>query len=774
MQWVLGGFCLGALTLALPWPLGPGLPALALASALVGPLVLLLPACRRHAPAACCWAGFCAGLAWSAWAHHEALTQRLGDFPAGEAVRLTVQVRGDPARLAGDAMQPPAVRFRARVVGAPEALSPGLLGRDLRLSWYGAPELARGETWVLRAVVRQPWSYANPGGFDFERWLLGSALHGTGYVRSGERAGAVPPSRLQRVRALLSQRIAAARPAHHGVLEALLVGRAERITAAEWDVFRATGTVHLMVISGLHVSLAAFFGYLVGAWVVRLVPGLPLYLNARVAGSLTGMAVAVAYVAVAGAGSPAVRALIMALAALLLGVWARPGRFAGGLLLALAALLVLQPLGVHLQGFWLSFAAVAILLLALGRSARRPARWPWARAAHRLLAAQLALSVGMLPLVALHTGELPWSGVAANLLAVPVVSTVAVPAVLAGGALAGIWPAASAFAFTIADTMLGWTLAWLEWLAQRPPQPAAAGRVALLAAQLGALGWLAGAPARYLPVCALCAALVLAHQPPRLPHGVFRITVLDVGQGDAVLVDTRHRRLLFDSGPSFPSGFETGSAVVVPSIAATGAVRLDRMIVSHDDVDHSGGAAAVTARLSVGTVLTSGATPSGRDCHGEAWEWDGVRFAVIALRRPPGASGNDRSCVLLIDDGRRRALLPGDIGAAVEAALVRALDGPVDVLMAPHHGSATSSSRLLVRMARPALVFISAGRGNRFGHPHARVVARYRDAGARLYQTGRHGALQWRSDRPDDVVAWRRDQAPYWRSPDDGPGPSRR
>jgi competence protein ComEC len=781
MQWAIGGFCLGGVMLALPWPLGPRLPELALLGSVLGVLLCVTAAAaatraaaeRWQRAASLCCLGFCLGLGWSAWSHHQALSQRVGDMPAGEAVRLQVRVVGDPVSLSGAPQQIPASRFRARVVEAPPALRGQLEGRDLRLSWYGAPSLVRGELWDLSAVVRRPWGYANPAGFDYERWLLGSRVQGTGFVRAGTRFEAARPGYVQRVRDDLSDRLVRLNLPRSGVLEALLVGRSERIPAAQWEVFRATGTVHLMVISGLHVSLAALLGYVAGAWSARAIPLLPLYLNARLAGSVAGLVAATAYVALAGAGLPALRALIMAAAGLLLGVWARPGRFAGGLVLALALVLLIQPLAVHLQGFWLSFGAVGILLLSMGRSLKRPGRWRTMAAARRLLEAQLALSVGMLPLVALHTGELPWTGVAANLVAVPAVSLGVVPAVLMGGVLSTLWPAAADLLFVAADRLLGWVLAWLDWLAQQPPRPAAATRGALLAAQLGVLCWLCGAPRRYLAVSGSCALLVLAHQAPALPHGVFRLTVLDVGQGDAVLVDTRHHRLLFDSGPGFPSGFETGSAVVVPNVAATGAPRLDRLIISHDHLDHSGGMAAVLARVPVGEVFTSDGVSPGRDCHGEAWESDGVRFAVLTLRRPSGASENDRSCVLLIDDGRRRALLPGDIGAGVEAALVRALEGPVDVLMAPHHGSTTSSSRLLIRVARPAVVLISAGRGNRYGHPHPRVVDRYEATGATVHQTGREGALQWRSDQPERVVAWRVARAPYWRSRD-GPGPPSR
>jgi competence protein ComEC len=428
--------------------------------------------------------------------------------------------------------------------------------------------------------------------------------------------------------------------------------------------------------------------------------------------------------------------------------------------------LVREPLVVHQQGFWLSFGAVAILLLVY-RMRRRSGG-----ALRELVRAQLALSVGMLPLVALTTATVPWTGVPANLLAVPVVSLAVVPVNLLGGTLAPLWPQAAELAFRLADLALGALLRWLEWLALAPAVPLAATGGALLVAQAGALAWLLGVPRRYLPVLAACCALPLAPRAPALDHGTYRVTALDVGQGTAVLVETRHHRLLYDAGPGYPSGFETGSAVVVPSLRATGRPRLDTVILSHDDLDHVGGARAVLASVPVAELLTGMPAQGGVSCHGRQWRWDGVDFRVLAVARPAAASDNDRSCVLLVDDGRYRALLAGDVGTAVERRLVRALP-PVQLMFAPHHGSLTSSSPALVRVLRPAVVFVSAGRNNRFGHPHPQVVARYRQVGAQLHQTGRHGALIWQSDRPEAVVRWRRDRSPYWRAREGGSVSSR-
>ncbi len=480
----------------------------------------------------------------------------------------------------------------------------------------------------------------------------------------------------------------------------------------------------------------------------------------------TGFAAAGAYVVLAGAGLPALRALVMSAGTLALLAGGRTSRLGRGLLMALAVCLVWQPLAVHQQGFWLSFGAVTTLYLALGH---RHGDGPLTS----LLRAQLGLSLGMLPLVAMSTATVPWTGVPANLIAVPAMSLVVVPLTLLGGCLAAVWAWAAAWALILADHAVGLLLAWLTWLATAPPALATGGTLALAVAQVGAVCWLLGVPRAFLPGLLLGWALPFGVRAPVLASGQYRVMALDVGQGTAVAIDTRRHRLLYDAGPGFPSGFETGSAVVVPSLAATGPARLDMMILSHDDMDHVGGAAAVRRWLAPQLVIAPRKTRIGPAlrCTPRRWRWDGVRFRLVGVARPVNASDNDRSCILLVDNGRYRMLIGGDIGRGVEADLLHALspgDLPVQVLFAPHHGSATSSSRALVRVLHPRLVMVSAGHGNRFGHPRPEVVARYRRVGARVYQTGRDGALVWSSAAPDQVVRWRRDRGPYWRDRESG------
>jgi competence protein ComEC len=548
---------------------------------------------------------------------------------------------------------------------------------------------------------------------------------------------------------------------HAPVLVALLVGVSGTIPAAQWDVFRVTGTIHLMVISGLHIGLAAGFGYAIGRVVARAAPWLLLRVDARTIGAWSGVGCGLAYLALSGGGLPALRACLMAGPALLLAAWGRRSQAASALLVALGVVLALEPLALHQQGFWLSFGAVGLLILRYGRRYGRQPAWV------SVAGVQVLLTVGMAPLLVVLTGAVPMVAIVANLVAVPLISFAVVPLTLLGGLLAMPWPAAAAASFWFADQLFGPLYRFLSWCAQIPQLHAEPQPMHALVAGVGVLAWLFGLPRRQWLFVGLAVACTLLPRELALPAGEFRVIGLDVGQGDAILIDTASHRLLFDAGPAFPGGFDAGAAAVVPSLLATGPMRLDALVLSHEDLDHVGGAVAVERALAPAVVYASFPRPGAIPCDAREWRWDGVvfRFVTVARSGVEGrASGsNDGSCILLIDNGRRRVLLAGDIGAEVEGNLLRALPGGVDLLFAPHHGSGSSSSTAFVRVLRPARVFVSAGRDNRYGHPHPRVLARYRAIGAEILLTAERGALIWESALPDRPRGWRDARGPYWR-----------
>ena len=802
---LLSGFAAACMLLALPWPLKflpsqwftqwPGAWELLAGSALAitfgwsawsRMFRFGTPVDRPRLRPLQLAAGLLLGLGWSGWHHLQALHARVVLPPGSEPVWFEAEVVGEPVELLAPAGRGPVIRLQVRVNGS--AQSPRQIrrspdehpalrsGTTLRLTWNEAPAVRHGDRWRLLASVNGPWGYANPGGFDFERWLFGQGIQGSGYVRSGERIRAGSVTKISRAREVLANFIAGLELDHPAILLALLTGSRTGIGAGQWDLFRRTGTVHLMVVSGLHVGLAAVFGHLSGQLLVRLLAfvfsPLLLWVDARKAGAICGSVCCTAYLLLSGSGVPAQRAWLMALPLLLVVAWGRRIRPGPILVLAVVLLLLADPLRVHLQGFWLSIAAVALLVLAFNglQLARRQGR-SWVR---DLIRSQWVIGIGLAPLLVGLTGAFSLTGFPANLLAVPLVSFAVVPLVLLGSLLVHPLPDVAALLFGLADWLTEMLLTWLIWLAEVPVLHLSVGLWQLLIAQVAGVFLILGSQRQAWPLLGLGILLCLTTSSERLPPARFRVVALDVGQGTAVLVDTARHRLLFDAGPAYPGGFETGSAVVVPSLVSTGVPAVDALVLSHDDLDHIGGAAYVRRNVTVQAVYSSFPGEDQLECHGRRWQWDGVDFRLLRVRRPAAASDNDLSCVLLVTAGDQRLLLAGDVGVAVEGHLLRLLDGPVTLMFAPHHGSASSSSRALVRVANPRNLFVSAARGNRYGHPHPEVIRRYQEIGARIYQTGRQGALVWRSDAPDSVLRWREDFAPYWRSQEPAPGASKR
>jgi competence protein ComEC len=590
-------------------------------------------------------------------------------------------------------------------------------------------------------------------------------VDGTGYVRSAELLEDAPlPA------GSFGDWLRGRGGAHTGLVLALTEGDRSGVSEALWNVLRTTGTVHLLVVSGLHVGLVCGTTFVLCAWGLRFA-ALFSRLPTEPAAALLALAVGGWYVVSSGSGVPALRAWLMATAFLLLRVSGWRCGAGSVLLVALAVLLVMDPLMVHQSGAYLSFAAVAVLLVHSGALATNRG------AIAGLVRAQLALFLGLCPVLAAQQGVVPGAGVLANLVAVPLLMLL-LPMLLVAMGCWQLAPAVASLLVSGGELILGVLLGALDVAAASPTLPAAGTLSPAIALALAAgLLLLAGCRWRLGMMLAPAWLSWLAPVGSDVPVGGFRVTALDVGQGSAVLVDTRTHRLLFDAGPAYPGGFDLGAAAVVPGIRASGPAKLDALVLSHADNDHSGGARSVLEGLSVAGVYSSflprdpvlgpAWLAGGRCADGTSWQWDGVDFRFLHPDRasdgPSAVDENDRSCVLRVSNGRRTLLLAGDIGRRVERRLARRLEGllAADVMTAPHHGSNTSSSPSWLAATRPGIVFVSAPRRSRYGHPHPAVVARYESIAARVLVTGRDGALIWESWRPERVRSLRRESA-YW------------
>jgi len=774
------------------WPAGHY--ALLLAAALA--LVLLLrrlPAPRATLPAALLAVALLALASTGLRAVH---FQQQALDPALEGQDLRVSGRISTMPQFGEN----STRFRYIVEDATLGGEPVRIPAQLYLSWYGglrnedgmlpepaqnAPTLQAGERWRFTVRLRAPHGVRNPHGFDFELWLWEQGLQATGYVRSGRRDP--PPQALgqswqhpvewarQQARDAILQRAPAATdsPADEarsravGIVAALVTGDQQAIARSDWDIFRATGVAHLMSISGLHITLFAWLAALLLRALWRASPRLCLAYPAPHAGWLGGLLLAAAYALFSGWGVPAQRTVLMLATVTLLRLTARRWPWPALWLLTAAVVLLADPWALLQAGFWLSFVAVGVLFAGAGHETPQAPR-TLAQRAQGLLREQLLITLALAPLTLLLFGQVSLVGLLANLLAIPWVTLLVTPLALLGAFWAPLWDAAALAVQglgTALQALAALPLATLS-VAQAPLWAGAAGVLGglLLVLRLPWATRLAGLPL-LLPV--------LLWQAPAPATGQFELLAADIGQGNAVLVRTAGHALLYDSGPRHANDSDAGQRVLVPLLRAY-AVRLDQLLLSHRDSDHTGGAAAVLGAQTQAAVLSSleeghalhAVRPGARCLAGQSWGWDGVQFEVLHPQADDYARArrsNALSCVLRISNGAQAVLLVGDIEKAQELQLVQAGAAlRADVLLMPHHGSKTSSTAAFLDAVTPRLALVQAGYRNRFGHPAPEVLARYEQRGVQVLTSATCGAAHWQSTRPHEVQCERRRQPRYW------------
>ncbi len=719
-------------------------------------------------------AGFFYAAAWAQWR----LADRLPPQWEGVDLALTGVVAGLPQPFEGG------VRFDFDV----EQVEPATarVPRRIALSWYNGTSreefqdiapIRGGERWHFSVRLRRPHGSANPHGFDYESWLLQRAIGATGYVRPGGTARLDdlvqrPAYFIERMREILRERYWDSLPGypHAGILIALAIGDQNAIGARQWQLFARTGVSHLMSISGLHVTMVASLFAALVHWLWRRSSALMLALPARKASALAMFLAAFAYCLIAGFAVPAQRTVYM-VGVVALALWAnRISSVSRVLCFALLVVLLLDPWAVLAPGFWLSFGAVAVILyVATGRL--RPGRSlvQWGRI-------QWAITLALAPLLLVWFQQMSLVSPLANAVAIPLVSLVVAPLALAGSVLP------LDFILQLAHAAMAVQMWLLEWCAGLPlavwQQHAPAAWTVALA--LVGTAWLLlprGVPARWLGLALLLPMFTVT--PPAPEAGAAWITVLDVGQGLAVFVQTKRHALLYDTGPAYSPEADSGTRVILPYLRASGIARLDAMVVTHDDNDHAGGAAAVLSGLPVGVLYSSlsathaawQAAPGYRlPCSaGQGWDWDGVRFDLLhptaGSYAVDGLKSNGRSCVLKISAARGTVLLTGDIEARSEQELLERVPDELraDVLVVPHHGSSTSSTDEFIAAVKPRWAVFPVGYRNRLGHPKEEVVERYRLRGAQMQRTDGAGAVLVRIDGDGfGVHAYRALRRRYW------------
>lgn len=704
------------------------------------------------------------GISISGLALQWQLDDRHTSFTAGELTDIKGRIVGLPERM--DSY----TRFRFRpqsiFLGGPDTKP---LPDEILVHWYrNAPELLPGQIWQLQVQLKPPWGLVNFQGQDKERWLFAEGIGGQATVRQGQLiSDGSWRDRLDRVRQQISQDIAAVPGTTDGIgmVRALAVADRSGLSKSQRNSLSVTGTAHLLAISGLHVGLAYLLAY--GLIRLLLMPFAVWLPNSRNVCLLSGWFMACAYAGLAGFSTSTVRALVMLSVVLCLQLVKRNIPPMHSLLLALSVVLLLDQLAPLQAGAWMSFVAVAALLLWFVPRRGHDSSW-----LNKTLQAQFAVMVLCFPFTAWWFQMSTPAGFLANLLAIPWVSFVVVPLVLLALVF---WPVEPVL-FRVLINAAAHTGDWLMWLL---------GSLAQAVQDYSSVlqpGWYSLIPAiiaaglillpRGLRVQAPAVLLLLPLYLPAQPVAAnkLQLDVLDVGQGTALLLQTGSGLLLYDSGPGDGMGLDLVNSVVHPAVLASGHSQPDRIIISHADLDHAGGLASLQEHYPAVPVFASLPQPKPgiEPCDdSQSWSWQTSHFRVLHPSPFLSYQGNDSSCVLDIDSGRFKVLFTGDISSKVERILLNRTLDAYRILLVPHHGSRWSSDPDLLHAVMPEWAIATAGAGNRFGFPRPEVKQRYADAGIKLLSTDQCGAirLEIEGDGAISVQSARRHRSAPWRWP---------
>ena len=726
------------------------------------------------------------GFFWAAACAH----WRLADTLPHEWERRDIQITGVVASLPKVGKHNVRFQFNVEQVLTQNATVP----KHISLSWYvressnglnvGFPQIKVGERWQLTVRLKRPHGNINPFGFDYEAWALQRNIRASGYVRYSKDNQLLnnmvyhPAYWTEQVRQNIRERFELILPnaAHANVLTTLAIGDQQGISPAQWHVLTRTGTNHLMAISGLHITLVSGLIFALTYWLWCRLPSMVLRLPARRAAVIVGLCAALIYALLSGFAVPAQRAFCM-LMVVAVALWR--GQITSPvsiLLCALLSVVIWDPWSVLAPGFWLSFGAVAIILwVTVGRIGVMHwlPSWLWI---------QFAITLGLIPLLLGLFQQVSLVSFVANVVAIPLVSLIVVPFTLLA-TLPGL-----DFCLIVAQVVLNAVMQFLDYLSDLPQAVWQQHTPPLWAILVGVVGvcWtllpgnsslnpFSGFPARWLGFVALTPLFLV---PPARPNeGELWVTVLDVGQGLAVVARTARHTLLFDSGPAFGER-DSGDAIIVPFLKGSGIRYLDAMIVSHADSDHSGGALSVLEAIPVSQLISSlgknhpiqlAASKRSRCQTGDTWSWDGVSFEVLHPHatdyHDSSQSINALSCVLKITTEHGSVLLPADIDKQAEQLIIsRSSHGLIStVLIAPHHGSKSSSSYEFIERVNPDFTIFTMGYRNRFGHPAEEVINRYRVSDSQLFRTDQDGAISLKFEHGLTIVkSWRKQNQRYW------------
>lgn len=637
----------------------------------------------------------------------------------------------------------------------------------LQLSWYEEiPILKKGQIWDLTVRLKKPRNYANPGGFDYARYLFLNKISATGYIDPRGQSVLMSTAHDQfsirqhialQIDERLQQRDAAA------LIKGLAVGIRDTMTDAQWALLQKTGTSHLLAISGLHIGLVSGLVFFCMRRFWAYLPRMPLYIPAPCVAAVMAIFAAFIYAALAGFSLPTQRALIM----IVVIMCAKISRyqFKNSDVLALSALLIVlwDPFAVYSASFWLSFIAVAILFFASQDKISK-----WSQALHL----QWLISLGLTPFVIIYFKQIAWLSPVANMLAIPWASFTVVPLTLLGVLSSFIDMHMATFFWLLAESALNYLDGFLQIIAKIPYawQAYAINDNRVLLALCGGVFLLLlprAVPGKFLGVL-LISALIFVRTPKPEYKEVW-LTVLDVGQGLSSVIQTENHVLIYDAGMRFDT-FDLGETVVMPFLKQNNIQDIDLLVLSHDNLDHTGGAPYLMQNLAIKRLVSGepirDLSVQERCRAGEQFEWDGVYFSFLYPAVHHHHNSNNNSCVLKITTGSQSILFTGDIESLGESWLIENAKTqlPSTILVAPHHGSRTSSTLPFVQAVKAEHVIFTTGYRNRYNFPRNDVVERYRTRNALIYNTADTGAVTFKisPENIEEIHLFREDNQYWW------------
>jgi len=762
-------------------------------------------------------------LGWqtTVWRAEVRLADRLHPTNVDLVSRVVLQVVSLPQGSAGRQ------RFVAKVLSS----IPDGVPQLIQVSWQQGPwrgpyahqrqtldatvtPVRPGEIWRMALVLRPPTGLQNPGGFDYEQALFAQGIRAVATVRGQPKFIRDRPwSRIDvaanrwRYHLRTSMQAYLQDKPYGAVLLALSLGDQASVAPQLWTIFNRAGLTHLMAISGTHITLVSGLMAALAMLLWRRLRWREQFaaeaIPAQVVGAVVALGIAFFYCLLAGWGVPARRSFFMlavVVTCLLLRLAISRGQV---LLLAAFVVIVMDPWAVLSAGFFLSFAAVAVLLTlaaSLAQTTAMPIASRWGKIYKATVLAtrlQLAITIGLFPILAVYFHEISLISPLANAVAIPVIGSLVTPLSLLFAFLTSIphLEALAGYCADLAHTLITWVMWPTERLVALPwaSVPVAHAPVALtVLALLGVVyAFLPrGVPGRWLALLLIVPAL--QYVPPRPAPGQWWAWALDVGQASAIVVQTANHTLLFDTGNRFHRTSDSALQVILPFLRYQGIRRLDGVIVSHDDLDHVGGLYSLLDAVAVDQLWSSFDSqqwlaqeaqrlgkagfafkhrPAFVPCYrSQTWTLDGVQFR---FHWPPddentpargNRDANANSCVLSVRGKFHHLLLPGDIYRQQETELMAQGLPPHDVVLAAHHGSKTSSHGAFVEAIQAQHVIMQAGAFSRYGHPHPQVLNVWQAAGTRVWRNDQQGAIHIQSaEHGLRIAAWRAQRRRYWR-----------